>query len=109
MHEDPFSPPPGVGIIKFKFLLWMRYFQTGYGSIFSNIFKYAIALFGLSSQDVKSTMALGFFYVIFCFAFGWWWYYFKFIEIENEISNRFNWFMREMRDMRSKVANGEKL
>ena len=96
MSDNPFLPPAGVSHMKFKFLLWKRYFETGYS--LTNYVKYLIALFGLSSLNVRSTMILGVVYAVVCFILGYYWYKKQFIEIDNEISNRFNLFMREMRE-----------
>lgn len=100
-REELFKAPPNVSVTTFRFLLWKRYFDTGYG--LTNYIKYAIALFGISSLDVRATLMIGLLYGIACVAIGWWWYRFQFVEIDNEISNRFNFFMREMREMRQKL------
>lgn len=101
MNPELFLPPPGVSHRKFKFLLWKRYFDTGYS--LTGYVKYAIALFGISSLDVSTTLTLGFVYALVCFAIGYLWYKYKFVEADNEISNRFNLFTREMRDMKDKM------
>lgn len=96
MNHDPFEPPEGISIAKFRFLMLKRYFEQGYN--ITGYIKYVIALFGISSLNVSTTMALGFGYAIFCFAVGYWWYRYGFIEIDTEIGNRFNYFVNEMRD-----------
>lgn len=98
---DPFNSPTKTDRRKYKVLLWKRYFETGYG--ITGYLKYGIALFGISSLDVKSTLFLGLVYGILCFAIGYLWYKKRFVEVENEISNRFNLFMREMREMKDKI------
>ena len=102
MNSELFKPPEGVSYAKFKFLIWKRYFDTGYG--LTNYIKYAIALFGISSLNVAKTLMLGMAYAILCFVAGYLWYRYQFVEADNEISNRFNLFMREMRDMREKIV-----
>ena len=80
----------------YKTLLLKAYFDKGLG--LTSYFKYMIAFYGMSSVNVKSTMLIGIIYGFFCFFLGWIWYQFKFIETENEISNLFNPFQREVRE-----------
>lgn len=103
METELLKPPEGVSESKFRFLLWKRYFDTGYS--LTNYVKYGIALFGISSLDVASTLIIGVVYGLLCFVIGWLWYKHKFVEADNEISNRFNLFMREMREMRDGIDN----
>ena len=103
MDKEQFLKPEGVCELKWKFLLWKRYFDTGYG--LTNYVKYVIALFGLSSLNLAATMMIGLVYGLVCFLIGWLWYRHKFIETDNEISNRFNLFMREMREMRDNLGD----
>ena len=98
---NPFDPPKNADSRKYKILLWKRYFDTGYG--LTSYLKYGIALFGLSSLNVSQTLTLGIAYGLLCFVFGWIWYRYQFVEVENEISNRFNLFAREMREMKQRV------
>lgn len=103
MSIDLFSPPEGVNRGKFLFLLWKRYFDTGW--VLTSYVKYIIALFGISSLDVGKTLVIGFIYAIGCVFIGYFWYKYNFVEVDNEISNRFNLFMREMREMKEKVES----
>ena len=96
MSDNPFLPPPGVSKLKFQFLMWKRYFDTGLS--ITGYLKYGIALFGISSLDVGKTIAIAVIYVPFCFVIGYLWFRWNFAELDNEISNRFNYFMREMRE-----------
>lgn len=96
MNLDPFEPPVGVSRLKFKLLLYKRYFEQGYS--ITGYIKYVIALFGLSSLNVGVTMAFGVLYAVACFAIGYWWYRYGLIDVDTEIGNRFNYFVREMRD-----------
>ena len=104
---NPFLKPDGISSWKWHFLMFKRYFDTGYG--ITGYIKYLIALFGLSSLDVLNTLILGFVYAILCFVIGYLWYKKSFVEVDNEISNRFNLFMREMRDMKDKIENAKKI
>ena len=77
------------------FCLWKAYFEKGYG--LTNYAKYMIALWGLSSLDVFSTMTLGIAYAVLCFFIGWGWYRMGIISAEHEVQNRVNPFMGEVR------------
>lgn len=78
-----------------KLLIAKAYFDKGLSH--TNYIKYLIAFFGFSSQDVKLTMIIGIIYAISCYIYGRLFYYFKFIETENEINNRFNPFVNDVR------------
>lgn len=87
--------------IKAKFLFWKRYFDQGY--TMTNYVKYVIALFGLSSLNVKATLAVGLCYAVACIGVGYLWYFRRkdgvsFADIDTEISNKFNPFVGEMRE-----------
>ena len=79
----------------FKFLLLKAYFDKGWG--LTSYLKYIIALFGISSLDVKATLIAAFIYGIACYFIGRAWYHFRFVDTEHEIDNIFNPFVREMR------------
>ena len=79
----------------FKTALIKSYFEKGYG--LTHYIKYVIALFGLASQDLSTTMWMAFVYDISCFILGYWAYHSGFVEAETEVSNRFNLFVIEMR------------
>ena len=83
----------------YRFCLLKAYLDKGVG--LTNYFKYFMALFALASMDVKTTLIICFIYAIFCFALGYFWYKYDFIEGENEVSNRFNPFVKEMRGFHS--------
>jgi len=80
---------------KYKLCLTKRYFDTGYS--LTNYMKYFIAFFGLASRDIQTTMIIGFSWVFACFFIGWIWIKYKFIEAEQEVTNQFNLFVKEMR------------
>lgn len=81
----------------YKILLAKAYFDKGYG-LTNYLFK-LIAVFGLTTQLVKSTAIIIAIYSVSCYIIGRLWYKYKFIETENEISNIFNPFQREMREI----------
>ena len=81
---------------RFTFLLWKAWFDKGLS--ITSYFKYIIAFFGLASQDVKTTLIIAIAYAFACFILGWAWYKYKFVELENEINNLFNPFVKEMRE-----------
>lgn len=94
-EANPFVAPPGMSKAKFRLLIWYRYFNVGYG--LTSYAKYMIALFGISSLDVKTTIWLGVAYALACQIVGFFWYRLDMIRIDTEIGNRFNDFVGEMR------------
>lgn len=80
----------------YKLALHKAYFEKGYS--LTNYVKYLIALFGLSSLNVKVTLSLGVVYAFFCYFIGLGWYRFGFIEAEIEVSNQFNLFVKQVRE-----------
>ncbi|MHA1353749.1 MAG: hypothetical protein ACTSR1_01055 [Candidatus Heimdallarchaeota archaeon] len=80
----------------FKPLVAKAYFDRGWG--LTSYLKYMIALFGISSLDVKKTLILGIFYGIGCYLLGRAWYKYRIQDIETEINNRFNPFVGELRE-----------
>ena len=84
---------------KYRFCLWKRYFETGYS--ITNFFKYFIFIFGFydgfKAGNLKLTFILAFFYIIFCFFLGHYWLKYGYFEAEQEVSNRFNPFVKEVR------------
>ncbi len=77
-------------ILKHKFR-----FDIGYG--LSSYMKVVLALFGLSSLNVKATMILALGYGLFCYFFGWFWIRYGWYETSLEIGNQFNFFVSELR------------
>lgn len=78
-----------------KALMHKTYFDTGYGE--TSYFKYAIAVFGLTSNLLNQTIITFILYGIGCYIFGWAWYRYGWAEARAEIGNRFNLFMKEVR------------
>jgi len=79
----------------YRILLLKRYFDTGFG--LTQYVKYLIAFFGLATQDIKTTLIIAFVYALFCFILGFLYYHYRFVETDNEISNKYNPIMREIR------------
>jgi len=91
---------------KFRYLLYRRYFDQGYGIL--NYFKYFIILIGFErvlKDNLESTIWILIGYAIFCFIAGWAYIHYGFWETEIELSNRFNPFIKEMRDKFGKPNN----
>ena len=81
---------------KYKFCLLKGYFDKGY-SLTSPV-KYLILLFGVTAQDLTSAFITAVVYGFSCFFIGWAWYKSNFIRAEQEVNNRFNYFVQEMRE-----------
>ena len=80
---------------RYKFCLWKAYFEKGYA--LTSYIKYIIALFGLSSLNVKLTLILGFVYGISCLIIGRVWWVYRLIDEEYEVQNNVNPYVREVR------------
>lgn len=85
---------------KKKLLLWKRYFDVGYS--LTNYMKYAFVVFGWATADVKSTIGLIILYCIGCFFLGWYWLNSDFYELDVELSNKYNPFVKKMLNKRFK-------
>ena len=86
-----------MGLKFYNLLLHKAYFDKGMG--LTNYVKYVIAFFGVASSDVKSTLWIAFFYGIICYFLGMFWYKKDLVKTENEVANRNNLFVKEMRDL----------
>jgi len=84
----------------YKFILFKSYFDKGWSQ--TSLIKYAIALFGITSNQVLQTMIWGAGYAVFCFIVGAIWYKMGLTESENEVANKHNLFVKEMRNGLSK-------
>ena len=80
----------------YKPILWKSYFDKGWSQ--TSLIKYAIALFGITSNDVFTTMIWGAGYALFCVIVGTLWFKMGLTEAENEVANRHNLFVKEMRN-----------
>lgn len=81
--------------LKEKFVITKTYFDKGWG--ISSYMKYAIALFGISSLNVKYTLLLGLVYGVMCYFMGRIWLNRGFESIEQEVYNRVNPFVSDVR------------
>lgn len=91
--------PKNIGVLKFKSLLWKRYFDVGY-TILSYI-KYIAVLMGgraMLDNDTSLMVWLAVGYALLCFVVGWAWHRFDLIQTEVEIANQFNMFVEEVRE-----------
>ena len=79
----------------FKFALHKRYFDTGRGVI--DYLKYPLVLLGLAIPNVKMIIAVASVYAMISYILGWWWVNKGMMDAENEVSNKFNPFVREVR------------
>lgn len=82
-------------------LLAKAYFDQGFG--LTGYIKYIIALFGISSLDVKATLIMAFFYALSCYFIGRLWFKYHLVDTETEIRNSVNPFVRDMRKAISKA------
>ena len=80
----------------YRILLLIAYFDQGYA--LTSYIKWAIAILGLTIQDLNLILWIGSLYIVLCFAVGWAWYHYKIINIQTEISNQYNPFVKEMRE-----------
>jgi len=88
----------------YKLCLHKAYFEKGMS--LTNFFKYFIALIGVTNyvlvDNVNITIFLVIFYFIFCYFLGWAWVNKGFYIAEQEVSNQFNLFQRQVRKALSK-------
>jgi len=80
---------------KYKILLQKRYFDKGMSVL--HYVRWMILFFGVSSLDPKTTISLGFGYIAVCYILGRAWYKYNWVEPEQEIGNRYDLFVKEMR------------
>jgi hypothetical protein len=83
----------------YKFLkvaLHKRYFDTGFGVL--NYLKYPLVLMGFAIPKVKLIIVVAVLYAMFCYILGWWWLNDGMMDAETEVSNRYNPFIKEMRE-----------
>ena len=97
MFNKHFPKPANISTLKWRFVVYKRWFDTGYA--ITSYVKFVIALFGLSSLNVSLTLILGFIYAVLCFVVGFLWFKYGFIEADTEIGNQYNPFVGEMREV----------
>ena len=78
---------------KFRLLLHKTYFQKGYGEL--GMIKYPIV--GTFLLDYWTGLIVSLMYTVFCYWFGRFFFKYGWIEAEHEVGNRFNRFVKEMR------------
>ena len=69
------------------------------GMALTKYIKYLLFISGLASdgQQFWTITFIGALYLLSCFVTGYFWYRWKWIEAENEVSNRFNLLAKEIR------------
>lgn len=82
---------------KLKLLLCLHKFYFDKGLALTTYIKYAVALIGISTLNVRLTLILGLIYAVCCYFIGMIWAKMRMADAETEIGNRFNPFVREMR------------
>ena len=81
---------------KYKIVLYKSYFDKGLS--LTSYIKYLIAFFALGSLNLKATFIFAFIYALLCFVVGYLWFKKGFVIAEQEVSNKFNLFVKEMRN-----------
>ena len=83
----------------YKFALIKRWFDIGYG--ISSWFKYIVVLVGfdavMKQVDMKWILLGGVIYALACFLVGYLWIKLGILEAEQEVSNVYNLFVKQMR------------
>jgi len=78
-----------------KFALHKRYFDTGMAV--TNYLKYPLVLLGIAKPRVDLILFFSFFYAFGCYILGWWWLNRGMCDAENEVTNKFNPFVKQVR------------
>ena len=99
--RDKLRPPPNVNLLVWYILIVKRFFDVGLAQ--TNLFKYALASIGFARQSVEETIWLFTGYGFFCIGLGFYLHLWGIVETEIEISNRFNDFIEEMRNMKKNI------
>lgn len=80
-------------------MLLKAYFEKGYS--FLSYPKWVIAVLGIGNVVNKNYLIVfvgAFLFALLCFFVGWIVFKFGFFEAEQEVSNQFNYFVREVRE-----------
>ena len=87
------------GSFKWRLLLHYTYFSIGYGTLSIVKYFWLIVAGGslVGGTGAKLGIILGFIYCIICYFFGMYWYENGLAEIQQEIGNRVNPFVRQLR------------
>jgi hypothetical protein len=81
----------------YRFCLHKAYLDKGMGLTY--YVKYLIGLFGISSMNVKATMIIAAVWIFLSYFLGLAWFKYKFVIAEQEVQNKVNLFVQEMRAM----------
>ena len=82
----------------YKFFLVKAWFDKGFSWL--NYLKYLVALIGLDrvlNNDLRMMIYIIVGYAVVCFIIGFVLYHWRFVEVEQEVANRYNLFVQEMR------------
>ena len=79
-----------------KVALHKRYFDTGFGTL--NYLKYPLVLLGFAIPNVEAIIYVAIVYAVICYCLGWWWLNYGMCEADAEITNKYNPFVKEMRE-----------
>ena len=99
--RDNLRPPPGRNHLQWYGLTLRKFTETGFA--ITNIAKSFLIVVGIALNNVENATIMFVSYIVFSTWLGYVWHLWGFVEIENELSNRFNLFTREMRDMRKQI------
>lgn len=78
-----------------KLALHKKYFDTGRGVI--DYLKYPLLAMGIAIPNLKIILWVAIAYALACYLIGWWWLNFGMKDAENEVENRFNPFVKQVR------------
>lgn len=81
---------------KYRLILWKSYFDQGYS--LTNYVKFPLGFFALSSRNVELTLYFVAIYSILCFFLGYFWFKYGWVKVQQEVSNKYNLFVEEMRE-----------
>lgn len=96
IKEEVLRPVNGATSMQIYLLFFKRCFEKGWN--LTSYVKYVIALFGIASSNIDATIWLGVVYAFLCVVLGFVWYLYDLERIDAELGNRFNDFVKEMRE-----------
>ena len=95
------------GVSRLQFIISRHYNYLTFGMSFTNLLKYAIVFFGLGEAMATGKAMFGIIalvgYAIFCYLFGMYIYKSGFIFALHEVSNQYDSFEREMRELKEEL------
>lgn len=78
-------------------VLWIKkYFDIGYG--LTSYIKYALVASGLVIKELNTIFYFAVGYLLMCIVVGWLWIRYNLFEMETEINNQLNPFVKEVRE-----------